>query len=181
MSGEALAVYVLAALALVSALGVVAARQPIHAALWMVANFGVTAVLYLALHAPFVAAAQLIVYAGAIMVLFVFVVMLFGPRTAALDEPLGGQRPLVLAALAVLGAVLVRAVVGGADGAGASSAPTPGFGSARAIGEVLFRDWVLPFELMGLLLLAAVIGVVAIARFRRAGDAPAPDAEGGGS
>jgi len=173
MSGGALVVYAVAALAVVSALGVISARQPIHAALWMVANFGLTAILYLALHAPFIAAAQLIVYAGAIMVLFVFVVMLFGRQEAALDEPLGGQRPLALAGLAALGFVLVRAVLQTPQGAGSAAEPDPGFGSAGAIGAVLFKDWVLPFELMGLLLLAAVVGVVVIAHYRQ--DAGAAD------
>jgi NADH-quinone oxidoreductase subunit J len=150
-------------LLVVSALGVVAARQPIHAALWMVSNFGLTAVLYLMLEAPFIAAAQLIVYAGAIMVLFTFVVMLFGRQSASLDEPLGGQRPLALAALAVLAIVLARA---GLSVPRSTAEPAEGFGSAEAIGAVLFRDWILPFELMGVLLLAAVVGVVVVARFR---------------
>lgn len=164
MTGGMVVVYAVAALAVVTALGVVTARQPIHAALWMVANFGLTAVLYLALHAPFIAAAQLIVYAGAIMVLFVFVVMLFGRQEADLSEPLGGQRTLTLGGLAVLGALLVRAVW--RTPPGPAEAPDPAFGSAQSIGAVLFRDWVLPFELMGLLLFAAVIGVVVIAHYR---------------
>jgi len=211
VSGEAIFFYALAAMMIASAAAMVLARNVVHAVLFMVANFVGTAVLYLLLQAPFIAAVQLIVYAGAIMVLFLFVVMLLGARDLTLSEPLGGQRLFGVALIALLGMLLVFEVLEGvpatpptgvpaaaalpsvADvassgapiprgasaaaprgmGDGAPSAAAGAFGSPQMIGALLFRDYVLPFELVSILLLAAMLGAVVIARFR--GDA-APDA-----
>lgn len=174
MSPELLAFYAFAALSVVTALGVVTARHLVHGALWMVAHFLITAVLYLALHAPFIAAVQVIVYAGAIMVLFMFVVMLLGRREAPRGEPLVGQRPLALLGLALLGGLLVAAVRGGLPGAAGVAEVGPDFGSPGQVGLALYQDFVLPFELMSVLLLGAMVGVVVIARLRGPRDASEP-------
>ncbi|MCE7939928.1 MAG: NADH-quinone oxidoreductase subunit J, partial [Chloroflexi bacterium CFX6] len=106
MTPEALGFYAVAAVMVVAAVGMVAARNVVHGVLLMIVNFVGTTVLYLWLQAPFIAAVQLIVYAGAIMVLFLFVVMLLGARGRSLSEPLAGQRLWGVALAAVLGGLL---------------------------------------------------------------------------
>lgn len=169
MSGLDPAFLIVGALAVVTAVGMILAKNVVHSALFMVAHFGLTAVLYLLLSAPFLAAAQLIVYAGAIMVLVLFVVMLLGRQEALLDEPIAGQRWLALAALAVLGAALVRVAALGVPAApeGGTAVVPPAFGSPAAMGDALYTQWVLPFEVVSLVLLVAMIGAVVIAHFQR--------------
>lgn len=157
---------IVGALALVTAVGMVLARNMVHSALFMVSHFGLTAILYLLLDAPFLAAAQVIVYAGAIMVLFLFVVMLLGNEEARLDEPIAGQRPVAVVALLVLGASLVAVAARGVPAAAGQAVPS-GFGSPQQVGEALYTRWVLPFEIVSLILLVAMVGAVVIAHFRR--------------
>ncbi len=195
MTPETLGFYAVAAVMVVAAVGMVAARNVVHGVLLMIVNFVGTTVLYLWLQAPFIAAVQLIVYAGAIMVLFLFVVMLLGARDLSLSEPLAGQRLWGVALAAVLGGLLVFVVVegapaappggpppaaalprvaplavgGGVDGpaaAAAGGADAGAFGSPQMIGAALFTDHVLPFEVVSVLLLAAMLGAIVIARFR---------------
>jgi NADH-quinone oxidoreductase subunit J len=173
VTAELLLFYLLALAMVGTAVAMVLARQVIHAVLLMVANFGLTAVLYLMLQAPFLAMVQLIVYAGAIMVLFLFVVMLLGRAEASRREPLGGQRLLGVSLLALLGALLVFVVAGGVPAGppgglpAAELPPVPGgFGSPAAIGQLLYTDYVLLVEIVSVLLLVAMIGAVVIARFR---------------
>ena len=170
--------YALAVALVLSALGMVLARNVVHAALLMVAHFLMTAVIYVLLRAPFIAVVQVAVYAGAIMVLFLFVVMLLGDRSASFDEHLAGQRPLGIALVALLAGLLVfvvrdgvpaasSAATGAAGDAGALVLPAD-FGSPGAIADLLFREYVLPLEMVSALLLVAMIGAVVVARVRRA-------------
>jgi NADH-quinone oxidoreductase subunit J len=164
------AVFILiAALTLGSALGLVLKKNPIHGALFLVVNLGCVAVFYLMLGAEFLALAQVIVYAGAIMVLFVFAIMVLIPgkeetgpdprrlwRVGALP---GGVALLVMLLIVIVGA-LRRADV-----------PTPAqparvSGSVESIGRLLFTDYLFPFELTSVLLLAAMVGVLLLARRR---------------
>jgi NADH-quinone oxidoreductase subunit J len=164
---ESLLFYIVGALTIVTALGMVSSRNPVHAALWMVSNFGLTAILYLVLHAPFLAAVQVIVYAGAIMVLFLFVVMLLGASAVPSREPIVGHRPLAVAGLVALGGLLLWAVTRGASSALLPPELPEGFGSPADVGQALFSHWVLPFEWVSLMLLVALVGAVMIARFKR--------------
>jgi NADH-quinone oxidoreductase subunit J len=171
--------YVLAAALVLSAVGLLVARNVVHAALLTVLHFLLTAVLYVLLNAAFLGAVQLAVYAGAIMVLFLFVVMLMGNREATLKENLAGQRVLGICFVAALISALVfvayqgvpaapdgvDAAVGTAVGAAPTGLPQ-GFGSAGAVADVLFREYQLPLEIVSVLLLVAVVGVVVIARGR---------------
>jgi NADH-quinone oxidoreductase subunit J len=128
------------------------------------------------LHAPFVAVVQVIVYAGAIMVLFLFVVMLMGGGSAGLDEPLTWQRPVGALLVVVLGSVLVAVAANGVPAAPpegtANRALPPGFGSPESVGKVLYTDYVLGLEVVSLLLLVAIVGAVVIAHYSR--DEPRP-------
>ncbi len=155
------------ALALGAGIGMVFQRNSVHAALLLVVNLLAVAVLFLAAGAEFLFAAQIIVYAGAIVVLFLFVIMLLGvTRHESLAEPLRFQvRQLVLGG--VIAVVLVAGLAGtlssGRLGDALPDAPA-GFGSAEAIGDVLFRSHLLPFEITGLLLLVATIGILMLAK-----------------
>ena len=110
MNPEMAFFYAVALLMIATAFGMVLARDMVHGVLFMVGNFVLTAVLYLLLNAPFIAAVQLIVYAGAIMVLFLFVVMLLGAQDLSLSEPAGGRRIIGVAAVLILGSLLTFVV-----------------------------------------------------------------------
>ena len=159
--------FILAGLAVGSALAMVTARNAVHGVLFMVLNFAVTAVLFLMLNAPFLAVVQIIVYAGAIIVLFLFVVMLLGPQPALLTERFPVQRPVALLFGLVLLIALV-AVVGSGSLGGVSGNLTPEVvarvSNPRLIGETLFTRYVYPFEVTSILLLVGMIGAVVLAK-----------------
>ncbi len=142
--------WVFAPISVASAIGMLLMRNAVHAALFLVVNFFCLAVFYLILDAPFLFAVQIIVYAGAIMVLFLFVIMLLGvDRGDDLRERLLAQRPLALALGAgfVIEIVLaVRAGIGFAAKAPAGFDAVNDPGNAQAIAKVLFRDYFFPFE-----------------------------------
>jgi len=159
---------ILAVLALITAFLMVTARNLVHAVLMMVANFGTIAIMYITLNAPFVAVVQVAVYAGAIMVLFLFVVMLLGEQQLKFDEQLGGQR-LWAGALGLLLAGLLLVTLFTATPAtppGALSPERIGAENAQLVGELLYTQYLLPFEVTSILLLIAMIGAVVLAKRR---------------
>jgi len=155
---------VLALLVVGSAVGVILKRNPIHAALFLVLNLASVAGLYLTLGAEFLAAAQVIVYAGAIAVLFVFAIMVLIPgKEETGPDPLRPYRVLALPVGAVLLALLVAVVAIGLRGsAGAGTAPD----GVQSIARLLFTDYLFPFELTSVLLLAAMVGALLLSRRR---------------
>ena len=156
-------VFVLVAVTAVgTALGLVIRPNPLHGALFLVGNLFCVAVLYLMLRAEFLALAQVIVYAGAIMVLFIFAIMLLIPgRAEEGPDPLARARRLALPLAAVLGIAIV--LVAGRTGGPAAEAPPGGVGT---IGRLLFTDFLFPFEVTSLLLLAALVGALTLAKRR---------------
>ena len=153
-----------AALAVASAVGLVVKKNPIHGALFLVVNLGCVAVLYLTLGAEFLAAAQVIVYAGAIMVLFVFAIMVLIPgKEETGPDPRRRWRLLALPAGALLFGQLIL-IVGAVRRAAPPASPPRVSGSVEAIGKLLFTDYLFPFELTSVLLLAAMVGVMLLAR-----------------
>ena len=163
------AVFVIAAVAVLSgALGVILAKNPVHAALSLVGTLFGIAVLFIAQDAQFLAAVQVIVYAGAIVVLFLFVIMLLGvDRLDDLDtDPLVGQRPVAIIAGILLGAALLAvlltsAITGQSGGAAKVDAKVP---NVTQLGRVLFTSYLFPFEITSVLLIIAVVGAVVLAR-----------------
>ncbi len=154
--------------ALADAMGVVLIRNPFYSVLSLVVHLIALAMLFLLLHAEFIAAAQVVVYAGAVMVLYVFVVAYVGGS----DEPLGPEGgalgrigPLFAAALFV---ELAIAVVGSSLDALSTTGPDVGtsFGSPGEIGRLLLTKFLLPFEVASFLLLIAAVGAVVLARRR---------------
>ena len=156
----------IAGVAVGSALGLVFKRNPIHGALFLVVNLGSVAALYLTLGAEFLAAAQVIVYAGAIMVLFVFAIMVLIPgKEETGPDPRRAYRLLALPVGAVLLVLLAVVVVSGARGrAPAATSATAAPDGVEAIARLLFTDYLFPFELTSVLLLAAMVGVLLLAR-----------------
>ena len=156
---------VVAITAIGMAVGLVVRPNPLHGALFLVWNLFCVAVLFLMLGAEFLALAQVIVYAGAIMVLFILAIMLLIPgRAESGPDPLARARRLALPLAAALG--LAIALVAARTGGPAPSAPP---GGAAAIGRLLFTDYLFPFEVTSLLLLAALVGALTLAKRRARG------------
>ena len=176
-----LIVFVLAsAMMLIGAFGVITRRNPVHAALSLVLTLFGVAVHFVALEAYFLAAVQIIVYAGAIVVLFLFVIMLLGVDKAEdlHTEPLVAQRWLAgIAGLGLLG-LLVIAVSRGAEmlttraeGLATSAEGASGDANIQQLARSVFGDYVVAFELTSVLLVVAVVGTVMLARRRVPGEA----------
>jgi NADH-quinone oxidoreductase subunit J len=147
-----------------AAVGLVIRPNPLHGALCLVANLIAVAVLYLFQAAEFLALVQVIVYAGAIMVLFVFAIMLLIPgRAETGPDPLRRWRRLAPPAAAVLGLIVLGVVGRTGRAAGPGSA-----GTAAEVGRRLFTDYLVPFEITSVLLLAALVGALALGRRREA-------------
>jgi NADH-quinone oxidoreductase subunit J len=161
--------WVFAPISVAAAIGMLTRRNAVHAALFLVVNLLCLAVLYLILDAPFLFAVQIVVYTGAIMVLFLFVIMLLGvDRGDDLKERLLAQRPLAI--LLGLGVTLeialaVRAAIGFSERAAPGFAETVNAGgNTQALGRVLFRDYFLPFEITSVLLIVAAIAAMVLAQ-----------------
>lgn len=155
---------VVAVAAVCAAVGVITARNVMHSVLWLIAHLCSLAVLYLALQATFLGLVQVLLYAGAVMVLFLFVIGLLTARSQ--PEPLPREQPSGQLALAVGAGIVVAALllVGAAGGAltRAAELPRSGWGGAAAFGAALFGPYLLPFEATALALLTAIVGVVAL-------------------
>lgn len=162
----------LAAVAVAAALGMLLSRNAVHSALYLVLNFMTVAVLYLVLNAPFIAMVQITVYAGAIVILFLFVIMLLGAEKlrGAADEVRGSERYhryaavlLAVVLIGVFGYLLFQNSLG-------STALSPSIDAGpQALGIALFQSYVFPFQVTGVLLLAAVTGVVIFGHTRKRG------------
>jgi NADH-quinone oxidoreductase subunit J len=178
---EAAVFFVAAAIVLAGALGVVLARNPVHAALFLVMTLFGVAVLFINLNAQFLAAVQVIVYAGAIVILFLFVLMLLGvDRYEDLEiEPIMGQRPLAAVAWAGVIATLLTVVVITADKLTGKPSSTGELGTGpdvNRLGELLFTKYVFAFEITAALLTIAVVGAVLLSR-RPSGELEMPEAD----
>jgi NADH-quinone oxidoreductase subunit J len=165
---EVLLFYGLAAIMVVSSLMVILRKSPVHSALFLVLTFLCLAGVYLLLNAEFIAAVQVIVYAGAIMVLFLFVIMLLNlEREVASQSGHALQKfwAMVLSiVLAIsLGFIMTAKVFTGAKGTYTLEKVNE-MGNSELIGRLLFTDFLLPFEITSVLLLAAIIGAIILAK-----------------
>lgn len=164
MIPEIILFFILAIVAIASGLGLLLSKSAVYAILNLLINFTTIAVFYLLLDAPFIALTQITVYAGAIMVLFLFVVMLLGAERLGGEPPLPWQRPLAIF-LAVVLIVEAGYMIVARLGAGAGGKTVPaGFGAPAAIGEQLFSSYLLPFEVVSVLLLAAMVGAIVLTK-----------------
>ncbi|HXQ56274.1 MAG TPA: NADH-quinone oxidoreductase subunit J [Actinomycetes bacterium] len=168
-NAELIVFIVLAPLAVVSALGMVLSRNAVYSALLLVVNFFCLAGFYVLLEAQFVAAVQVIVYAGAIMVLFLFVLMLLGIGSQeAVRETIKGQRPAaVLLTLGLLVAIVAALAAGVFDAEPASLAAANEGGNVQAVGRLLFTRYTFAFETAGVLLVVAAVGALVLGKRQR--------------
>jgi NADH-quinone oxidoreductase subunit J len=161
MNVSTLIFFVLAGLLVLSSLMVVFLRSVVHSAIALVAALLIIAVLFVTLQAPMVGVLQVMVYAGAIMVLFLFVIMLLNPTS--LEQGRGPWWGLGSLMALLLGALLV-AMLRKPESAGDVVAATAIFGSPEMLAKSLFNDFVLPFEIASVLLLVAIIGAVVLGK-----------------
>ncbi len=161
MTPQLIIFFLLAALAVAGAVSLILARHPIRSALSLIVVMVALAGLYLLLGAEFVAAVQIIVYAGAIMVLFVLVIMLLNAgeeeRTNLSRIAATAGIPLAVALAGFLAAAVAK------SGAVAAAPPASGVASTRTLATMLFRDFVFPFELTSFLILVAILGALVLA------------------
>ena len=161
--------YVFAVLSVGGALSVLLFRSPVYCAMALVGTFGFLSAIFILLNSEFVAAIQLLIYAGAIMVLFLFVIMLLNLRTDK-SPGLTWSLPKLLGVAVCIG--ILSQMIGVINSPAAKIGPKDIFspqyldekGSVKVIGEILFTDYVLPFEIISVLLMVAVIGAVIIAK-----------------
>src|SRR5690349_9299958 len=174
---ETIAFYLFAALAVGASAMVIGQRNPMYSVLMLIASFGALAGLYIQLDAPFVAVAQIIIYAGAIMVLFLFVVMLLNApqedaaewdRTHPLRQPGVMRWGAMLALLLVIQLTWALLQVNGVDVPVGARGNPEAIGSVRTLGRILFTEYVFAFEATSILILVAMVGAVVLAR--REGD-----------
>jgi NADH-quinone oxidoreductase subunit J len=167
MSLDLIFFLLLSLIAIATALGMLLSRNAIYSALFLVLNFVAVAVFYLLLGAPFIAMAQVTVYAGAIMVLFLFVIMLLGAESLPTAEVLPWQKPLtgVLAVALAIEATFI--FLTRARPIGDVTQPDDSINTVtnlQALGDTLFRQYLLPFEVTSILLLVAMIGAIVLVR-----------------
>src|SRR4051812_41339506 len=154
---------------------VVSTRQLVHAALWLVVSFGALAASYVVLAAEFVAWVQVLIYVGAIVVLLLFGIMLTRAPIGRSEELDSGNRIVAIVIAAATAGVLVTTLVRGFRSAYFPLKDRVAGGSPATLGASLFRTWVLPFEALSVLLLAALIGAIVLSRTDIRGAGPAGD------
>jgi NADH-quinone oxidoreductase subunit J len=170
MTGESLVFGVSGTFAVIGAVGMVISRKAVHSALWVAFAMINIAVLYFSLEAPFLGTIQIIVYTGAIMMMFLFVLMMVGVDSSdSLIETIKGQRLLASLFGLTFGAMLVSAITSSlaSPSAGLAAANANSRGHIQAIASLIFRDYVFAFEALSALLITAAIGAILLAHNER--------------
>ena len=158
--------YLFAAILVFAALRVISARNPVHAALWLVLSFFTAAAIWLLLGAEFLAMALVLVYVGAVMVLFLFVIMMLDVNFDELRRHSRSYLPVGAAVGALVLLEMVLVILAGAKAAGTPAAAAAG-NNTKALGRLLSVDYVYPFELAAVLLLVAIVAAIALTHRRR--------------
>ncbi len=172
MNSDLIVFLVLSLVAIATALGMVFSRNAVYSALYLVLNLVTVAVFYLLLGAPFIAMSQITVYAGAIMVLFLFVIMLLGAESLAPSKALPWQKPLAITLALVLVVEAVYLIVSRAQPGLAITAPDASVNTMenlRAMAMELFNAYLLPFEITSILLLVAMVGAIVLTKQEKVG------------
>ena len=158
--------YMLSAVAVVSAILVITRKNPVHSAISLIFTLLALAGLYLMLYAPFVAGVQIILYAGGIMVLFLFVIMLVNIERAQREEQFNHQWHVGILASLALGGLFLYVFQRGSAIFPVNPVSMPEPQNTQQVGMALFRNYLLPFEIASLLLLVAIVGAVVMAKKR---------------
>jgi NADH-quinone oxidoreductase subunit J len=153
---------VLAVISVITALLVVFSKNPVHSVLYLIVTFFIIAAQYILLNAQFLAVVHLIVYAGAIMVLFLFVLMLLNLNQDTEPQKSSAWKLSAAIASGLLFITLIGALKG--SSVAISANPNPEVGLVKNLGNVLFNDFVVPFEIAGILFLAAMVGAVMVGK-----------------
>lgn len=166
MNADLILFLVLAVISVVTALGMLISRNTVYCTLNLVMNFMTIALFYLLLGGPFIALSQVTVYAGAIMVLFLFVIMLLGVDRLQYKEVQPFQRPLsiILGVALIAEAIYILFFRGVTQVFIGGDAIAEGFGSPRALADVLFNQYALPIEVIAIILLVAMVGAIALTK-----------------
>ena len=167
MTLELIFFFILSLIAIATALGLLLSRNAVYSALFLVLNFITVAVFYLLLGAPFIAMAQVTVYAGAIMVLFLFVIMLLGAENLPKAEVLPWQKPLAWVLAVALAVEATFILFTRARPSGVISPPEEAINTMahlQNLGQTLFQRYLLPFEVTSILLLVAMVGAIVLIR-----------------
>lgn len=169
MSGELILFFILALTAIATAAGMLLSRRAVYAALYLVLNFGTVAIFYLLLGTPFIALAQVTVYGGAIMVLFLFVIMLLGAEQIPAEFRWVNVFPAVLLGLALVGEAtfLVSQKI---SAPGMLMATSTADADPVLLANQLFTTYLLPFEITSVLLLVAMVGAIVLTKQPRLPD-----------
>ena len=168
---ETVIFYVFAVLTVTSATAVVTVRNPVHAALFLVLTFFTSAVIWMTLEAEFLAITLVLVYVGAVMVLFIFVVMMLDINIARLREGFVRYLPLGLAVAAVMLLLMLNIVTSDVFTLDLASEPAPkpaDYSNTKALGAVLYTDHVFAFEVAAVILLVAIIAAISLTMRKRA-------------
>ena len=169
MTFQAFIFYFFAAVLLFAALRVITSRNPVHAALFLVLAFFTSAAIWLLLQAEFLAIALVLVYVGAVMVLFLFVVMMLDINLQRLREGFWNYLPLGAFVALLLVAEMALVLLGGYFGLSGSPAPPPlpeGYSNTKELGRLIYTEYVYPFEIAAVILLVAIVAAIALT-FRR--------------
>ena len=170
MTGESLVFGVSGTFAIVGAVGMVISRKAVHRALWVAFAMINIAILYFSLEAPFLGTIQIIVYTGAIMMMFLFVLMMVGVDSSdSLIETIKGQRVLASLFGLIFGAMLVSAITSSlaSPSAGLAAVSADSGGPIQAIARLIFREYVFAFEALSALLITAAVGAILLAHNER--------------
>ena len=154
--------YVFGAVLLASTLAVVLVRNPVHAALFLVLAFFTAASLWMLLYAEFLAITLVLVYVGAVMVLFLFVVMMLDINIDLLRKGFWKYLPLAAGVGALMAAEMASLLWRSLGGLNVGAAPPPGYSNTKELGRVLYTDYVFPFEIAAVILLVAIVAAIAL-------------------
>ncbi len=163
-SVELIVFFLLALTAVGTGVGMLVSRHAVYAALFLVLNFATVAILYLLLDAPFVALSQVTVYAGAIMVLFLFVIMLLGVEQLAGEFKWRDLLPAILLGLFLLGETIYLLFQKISLNTGLDSVSGEALADPSVVSKMLFIDYLLPFEVTSILLLVAMVGAIVLTK-----------------
>ncbi|HLQ02158.1 MAG TPA: NADH-quinone oxidoreductase subunit J [Burkholderiales bacterium] len=164
---EAAVFWFFAVILVIAAICVITAHNPVHSALFLVLAFFTAAGLWMLLRAEFLAIALVLVYVGAVMVLFLFVVMMLDINLEQLRAGFWGNLPLALAVGAVMVVEMIVIIVKGFVETRVPADPGPGYSNTKALGRLLYTDYAYPFELAAVLLLVAIIVAIALTLRKR--------------
>jgi NADH-quinone oxidoreductase subunit J len=162
MNFQTFTFYAFAAILIFAALRVITTRNPVHAALWLVLSFFTAAGIWLLLQAEFLAIALVLVYVGAVMVLFLFVVMMLDVNFDTLRQHFRSYLPIGAAVGILVLFEMALVIADSAIGRTVSAPPPPAGSNTKALGQLLYVDYVYPFEIAAVVLLVAIIAAIAL-------------------